>query len=155
DFMRVVEKHGSAINFAFYIGAANPREIVLGDADRAPSADEQAKMNAIVDESMRAGAIGMSTALIYPPGRFATTDELIAMSKVVAKYHGGYWTHLRSESATMMEAIDEAVRIGAEAKVPVNIFHLKCGGSMRGQMNEVIAKIEAAQKRGIDVASQI
>src|SRR6202521_3540503 len=74
DFMQVVEKRGSVINFAFYIGAANPREIVIGTADRPPTADELRRMEQIVDESMRAGAVGMSTALIYPPGRFATTD---------------------------------------------------------------------------------
>jgi dihydroorotase/N-acyl-D-amino-acid deacylase len=155
DFMRVVEQHRSAINFAFYIGAANPREIILGDADRAPTPAELAKMEALVDESMRAGAVGLTTALIYPPGRFATTDELIAMSRVAGKYGGGYWTHLRSESATMPAALDEAFRIGREAHVPVNIFHLKTGGTMRGRMAEVIAKIEAARKSGLDVASQI
>jgi dihydroorotase/N-acyl-D-amino-acid deacylase len=155
DFMRVVEKRGSAINFAFYIGAANPREIVLGDADRAPTAAELARMEGLVDEAMKSGAVGMSTALIYPPGRFATTDELIALARVVAKYHGGYWTHLRGESNTILTAIDEAERIGREAHVPVNIFHLKCGGSMRGHMSEVIAKIEAAQKSGLDIAASI
>jgi dihydroorotase/N-acyl-D-amino-acid deacylase len=155
DFMRVVEQHRSAINFAFYIGAANPREIILGDADRAPTPAELAKMEALVDESMRAGAVGLTTALIYPPGRFATTDELIAMSRAAGKYGGGYWTHLRSESATMPAALDEAFRIGREAQVPVNIFHLKTGGTMRGRMAEVIAKIEAARKSGLDVASQI
>ncbi|HEX3579126.1 MAG TPA: D-aminoacylase, partial [Thermoanaerobaculia bacterium] len=112
DFMRVVEKHGSAINFAFYIGAANPREIILGTADRAPTAAELAKMETLVDESMRAGAVGMSTALIYPPGRFATTDELIALGKVVSKYNGSYWTHLRNEADRIMPALDEAFRIG-------------------------------------------
>lgn len=155
DFMRVIEKRGSAINFAFYIGAANPREIVLGDADRAPSAEEQKTMNTIVDDSMRAGAIGLSSALIYPPGRFATTEELIALATVAGKYGGAYWTHLRSESATEMQAIDEALRIGREAHVPVNIFHLKCGGTMRGHMADVIAKIDAARKNGVDIASQI
>ena len=155
DFMRVVEKHGSAINFAFYIGAANPREIVLGTADRAPTAAELAKMESLVDESMRAGAVGMSTALIYPPGRFATTDELIALGKVVSKYHGSYWTHLRNESDRIMPALDEAFRIGRAAKMPVNIFHLKAGGKMRGHMSEIIAKIEAARAGGLDVASQI
>src|SRR4029077_2343743 len=97
DFMRVVEKRGSAINFAFYVGAANPREIVLGDADGAPPPEELTRMEGIVDEAMKSGAVGMSTALISPPGRFATTDELIALARVVAKYHGGYWTHLRGE----------------------------------------------------------
>jgi N-acyl-D-amino-acid deacylase len=155
DFMREVEKRGSAINFAFYIGAANAREIVIGGANRAPTAAELAKMEAIVDESMRAGAVGMSTALIYPPGRFATTEELIAMQRVVAKYGGSYWTHLRSESETMPAALDEAFRIGREAHSRVNIFHLKTGGSMRGHMADVIAKIEAAQKSGLDVQASI
>jgi dihydroorotase/N-acyl-D-amino-acid deacylase len=155
DFMRVVEKRGSAINFAFYIGAANPREIVLGTADRAPSAPELARMEQLVDESMRAGAVGMSTALIYPPGRFATTEELIALGRVVSKYHGSYWTHLRNEADRIMPALDEAFRIGHEAHLPVNIFHLKAGGGMRGHMAEIVAKIAAARAGGLDVASQI
>jgi N-acyl-D-amino-acid deacylase len=155
DFMREVEKRGSAINFAFYVGAANPRELVIGGADRAPTPPELAKMEAIVDESMRAGAVGMSTALIYPPGRFATTEELIAMQRVVARYGGSYWTHLRSESETMNAALDEAFRIGRESHSPVNIFHLKTGGSMRGRMAEVVAKIDAARKAGLDVQASI
>lgn len=155
DFMHVVEKRGSAINFAFYIGAANPREIVLGDADRAPTAEELKRMEGIVDEAMKSGAVGMSTALIYPPGRFATTDELIALARVVSKYHGSYWTHLRNEASTILPAIDEAERIGREGHVPVNIFHLKCGGAMRGHMAEVVAKIEAARTSGLDIAASI
>jgi N-acyl-D-amino-acid deacylase len=155
DFMRVVEKKGSALNFAFYAGAANPREIVIGGADRPPDAEEMKRMEQMVDESMRAGAVGMSTALIYPPGRFATTDELIAMQRVVAKYGGSYWTHLRSESATMNAALDEAFRIGRESHSPVNIFHLKTGGSMRGHMADVVRKIEEAQKSGLDVKASV
>ena len=155
DFMQVVEKRGSAINFAFYIGAANPREIVIGTADRPATSDELTRMEQIVDESMRAGAVGMSTALIYPPGRFATTDELIALARVVSKYGGSYWTHLRSESDNIMPALDEAFRIGHEAHVPVNTFHLKVGGAMRGHMPEVVARIEAEQKRGLNIASNI
>lgn len=151
DFMKVVEKRGSAINFAFYIGAANSREIVIGTADRPPTADELARMKAMTAEAVREGAVGLSTALIYPPGRFATTEELIALASVT----GGYWTHLRSESANIMAALDEAFRIGREAKVPVNIFHLKVGGTTRGHMPEVIAKIEAERKRGLDVAGNI
>lgn len=155
DYMRVVEKRHSAINFAFYIGAASAREVVLGDADRAPNAAELAKMQTLVDDAMKSGAVGLSSALIYPPGRFASTEELIALSRSAGKYGGAYWTHLRSESADMNAALDEAFRIGREAKVPVNIFHLKTGGSMRGKMAEVVAKIEAARKSGLDVASQI
>src|ERR1043166_724763 len=151
DFMRLVEAKHSAINFAFYIGAANSREIVIGTAAPAPTPDELKKMETIVERAVHDGAVGMSTALIYPPGRFATTEELIAL----AKHTPGYWTHLRSESGNIMAALDEAFRIGREAHVPVNIFHLKVGGSMKGHMNEVIAQIERARKSGLDVASQI
>jgi len=151
DFMKTVEKRGSAINFAFYIGAANPREIVIGTIDRDPTPDELKRMEQLVDQAVRDGAIGMTTALIYPPGRFAKTGELIAL----ARHTGGYWTHLRSESGEIMSALDEAFRIGREAHVPVNIFHIKVGGTMRGHMPEVIAKIEAARKSGLDVEASI
>jgi dihydroorotase/N-acyl-D-amino-acid deacylase len=151
EFMSAIEKRGSAINFAFYIGAANSREIVIGTKDRAPTADELKKMQEITAEAVRAGAVGLSTALIYPPGRFATTEELIALAKETP----AYWTHMRSESAGIMAALDEAFRIGREAKVPVNIFHLKTGGSMRGHMADVIAHIEAEQKRGLDVQASV
>jgi N-acyl-D-aspartate/D-glutamate deacylase len=97
----------------------------------------------------------MSTALIYPPGRFATTDELIALASVASKYGGSYWTHLRNEGDKINAALGEAFRIGREAKVPVNIFHLKTGGKMRGHMPEVVAKIAAEQKRGLDVAANV
>lgn len=151
DFMKVVETRGSAINFAFFIGAANSREIVIGTADRPATPEELARMKAMTGDALRDGAIGLSTALIYPPGRFATTDELIALASVTP----GYWTHLRSESDNIMSALDEAFRIGREAKIPVNIFHIKVGGSMRGHMPDVIAKIEAEQKRGLDVEANI
>jgi len=151
EFMKVIEKRGSAINFAFFIGAANPREIVIGTVNRAPTVDELKRMEAIVDQAMREGAIGMSTALIYPPGNFATTEELIAL----AKHSSSYWTHLRSESSGEMPAFDEAFRIGREAHVPINTFHIKAGGPMRGHMPEIIAKIEAAQKSGLDIKSNI
>jgi N-acyl-D-amino-acid deacylase len=155
DYMRTIEKRGSAINFAFYIGAANSREIVLGDADRAATPEELKKMEAITDQAMRDGAIGLSTALIYPPGRFATTDELIALARVAGKYGGSYWTHLRNEANNIDTALDEAFRIGREAHVPVNVFHLKTGGAMRGHMQEVVERIDGARKSGLDVASQI
>jgi dihydroorotase/N-acyl-D-amino-acid deacylase len=154
DYMHAIEKRGSAINFAFFIGAANPREIVLGTVDRPPTPPELERMKQL-DQAMRDGAIGMSTALIYPPGRFATTDELIALQRVVAKYGGGYWTHLRSESDNMPAALDEAFRIAREAHAPLNIFHLKAGGAMRGRMNDVVARIERERQSGLDVASQI
>jgi N-acyl-D-amino-acid deacylase len=152
EFMQVVEKNRSALNFAFYVGAANPREMVLGHADRAPTAAELRQMEAITKQAVDEGAVGLSTALIYPPGRFATTEELIALARV----GGAYWTHLRSESSNIDAAIDEAIRIGREAKVPVNIFHLKIGGSANaGRMPQIVQKIEAARKSGVDVAANI
>ncbi|HEX8253738.1 MAG TPA: D-aminoacylase [Thermoanaerobaculia bacterium] len=152
EFMRVVEQKGSALNFAFYVGAANPREMVLGHADRAPNAEELKRMQAIVQQAVDEGAVGLSSALIYQPGRFATTEELIAMSRVA----GSYWTHLRNEATNIDAAIDEAIRVGREAKVSVNIFHLKIGGQTNwGRMPAILKKIEDAQKSGVDIAANI
>jgi dihydroorotase/N-acyl-D-amino-acid deacylase len=151
-FMRVVEQRGSALNFAFFIGARNPREMVIGHADRPPTAEEQQRMNAIVQQARDEGAVGLASALIYPPGRFATTDELTSMSRVA----GAYWTHLRNEAGGIDAAIDEAIRIGRAAKVPVNIFHLKIGGQQNwGSMPRIVKKIEAARKSGVDIAANI
>ena len=152
EFMKVVEQRGSALNFAFYVGAANSREMVLGHADRAPAPAELQQMVAITRRAMDEGAVGVSSALIYPPGRFARTEELIAL----ARTGGSYWTHLRNEASTIDTAIDEAIRIGREANVPVNIFHLKIGGRENwGRMPAVIRRIEAARKSGVDVAANI
>jgi N-acyl-D-amino-acid deacylase len=152
EFMGVVEQRGSALNFAFYVGAANPREMVLGHADRAANAEELRRMEAIVKQAVDEGAVGLSTALIYPPGRFARTEELIAMARVA----GSYWTHMRNEANNIDAAIDEAIRVGREAKVPVNIFHLKIGGQGNwGRMPSIVKKIEAAQKSGVDIAANI
>jgi len=152
EFMKVVEQRGSALNFAFFAGAANPREMVLGHADRAPMPEELKRMEAITKQAVDEGAVGLSSALIYPPGRFARTEELIAMARI----GGSYWTHLRNESGNIDAAIDEAIRIGREAGVPVNIFHLKIGGEQNwGRMAAIVKKIEAAQKSGIDIAANI
>lgn len=152
EFMKVVEKRGSALNFAFFIGARNPREMVLGHADRAPTAAELKEMEAIVRQAVDEGAVGVASALIYPPGRFATTAELTAMARVA----GSYWTHLRNEADRIEPAIDEAIRIGRDAKVPVDIFHLKIGGQQNwGRMPQIVKKIEAARTSGLDIASNV
>ncbi|HYC60956.1 MAG TPA: D-aminoacylase [Thermoanaerobaculia bacterium] len=152
EFMSVVDQRGSALNFAFYVGAANPREMVLGHADRAPNAEELERMEAIVKQAVDEGAVGLSSALIYPPGRFARTEELIAMARIA----GSYWTHMRNEATVIDASIDEAVRIGREAKVPVNIFHLKIGGQHNwGRMPFIVKMIENARKSGVDVAANI
>ncbi|MGA8035815.1 MAG: D-aminoacylase [Candidatus Acidiferrales bacterium] len=145
-------KNGTPINLATYVGAAQVREAVIGDDDRAPTPAELEQMKSLVAEAMKDGAMGVSTALIYPPGIYAKTDELVALSKVAAQYGGIYATHMRSEGASEPEAIDEAIRIGREATIPVEIFHLKVSGKSRwGTMPAVVQKIEAARAAGIDV----
>ena len=150
EFGDVVMRKGTALNFAFYIGATNPREMVMGHEDRAPTPEELERMVAIVRQARAEGAVGVASALIYPPGRFATTEELIAL----ARAGGSYWTHMRSEANAIDAAIDEAVRIAREASVPLNIFHLKIGGAGNwGRMPAIVRRIEAARASGVDIAS--
>ncbi len=156
EYSRRLEKSGTPINLGTYVGAAQVREAVVGDADRAPTADELAKMKQLVATAMQQGAMGISTALIYPPGHFAKTDELIALATVAGSYGGLYASHMRSEGHSEMLALDEAIRIGREGKLPVEIFHLKVAGKDRwGQMPLVVKKIEAARKSGIDIAADM
>jgi dihydroorotase/N-acyl-D-amino-acid deacylase len=109
-------------------------------------------MKALVEQAMKDGAFGISTALIYPPGHYAKTDELIELAKVAARYGGLYATHLRSEGASEMAAVDEAIRIGREAGLPVTIFHLKVSGKPRwGSMVKIVEKIQAARDSGLDI----
>lgn len=155
-YFRRLEKSGTAINLGTYVGAAQVREAVLGDVDRAPTADELGKMKDLVAKAMQQGAMGVSTALIYPPGHFAKTDELIALATVAGSYGGIYASHMRSEGRTEMAALDEAIRIGREGKLPVEIFHLKVAGKDRwGQMPLVVKKIEAARQSGVDIAADM
>jgi N-acyl-D-amino-acid deacylase len=155
-YFRRLEKSGTPINLGTYVGAAQVREAVLGDVDRAPTADELAKMKGLVATAMQQGAMGVSTALIYPPGHFAKTDELIALASVAGSYGGIYASHMRSEGRAEMAALDEAIRIGREGKLPVEIFHLKVAGKDRwGQMPLVVKKIEAARQSGVDIAADM
>jgi N-acyl-D-amino-acid deacylase len=151
-YFRRLEKDGTPLNLGTYVGAAQVREAVIGDGDRAPTPAELEQMEALVAQAMKDGALGLSTALIYPPGHYAKTEELIALAKVAAQYGGIYASHMRSEGATEMEALDEAIRIGREAELPVEIFHLKAIGKARwGAMLRVVAKIQAARDAGLDI----
>jgi N-acyl-D-amino-acid deacylase len=155
-YFRRLEKDGTPLNLGTYVGAAQVREAVLGDADRAPTPDELAKMKSLVAQAMQQGAMGLSTALIYPPGHYAKTDELIALAQVAGSFGGIYGTHMRSEGRAEMVAIDEAIRIGREGGLPVEIFHLKVSGKDRwGQMPSLVRKIEDARKSGVDVAADM
>jgi dihydroorotase/N-acyl-D-amino-acid deacylase len=156
DFFRTLEKQGTAINFALFVGASNPREMVIGNINRPPTPDELHQMEQIVDGAMRDGAIGISTSLIYLPAMYSTTDEIIAMAKVAAKYGGVYFTHMRDEGEKIDMGLDEAFRIGREAHIPINIWHLKVGGrAVWGTMPHVIDRINAARAEGIDVAANV
>jgi N-acyl-D-amino-acid deacylase len=151
-----LEKKGTPLNLGTYVGAAQIREAVIGDVDRAPTPAELARMQEMVAQAMREGAFGISTALIYPPGQYAKTDELIALAKVASQYGGLYASHMRSEGATESAALDEAIRIGREARLPVEIFHLKVGGKSRwGTMPLVAAKIQAARDAGLDIRADM
>ncbi|HKN09904.1 MAG TPA: amidohydrolase family protein, partial [Pseudomonadota bacterium] len=151
-----LERAGTPLNLGTYVGAAQVREAILGDVDRAPTAAELDRMKALVAEAMQQGALGVSTALIYPPGHYAKTDELIALAQVAAQYGGLYATHMRSEGQSEMEAMDEAFRIGRQAHLPVEIFHLKVSGrSRQGGMAQVVARIQAARDSGLDVAASM
>ncbi len=147
---------GTPLNIGTYVGAAQVREAVLGDVDRAPTPAEMEKMKALVAQAMQDGALGISTALIYPPGQYATTDELIELAKVAAQYGGIYGTHMRSEGQTEPQAVEEALRIGREANLPVEIFHLKVSGKTRwGNMPKIVGQIQAARDAGQDVTADM
>ncbi len=149
-----LRKQGMGINMGTYVGAATVREMVIGYDDRAPTPDELKQMQALVEDAMKQGALGLSTALQYPPAPYAKTEELIALAKIAAQYGGIYATHMRSEGNAEMAALDETFRIGREANIPVEIFHLKASGKSNwGKMPQVIARIEAARASGIDVAA--
>jgi N-acyl-D-amino-acid deacylase len=151
-YFRRLEKQGTPLNLGTYVGAAQVREAVIGDDDRAPTPAELDQMKALVEQAMKEGAFGISTALIYPPGHYAKTEELIELAKIAARYGGLYATHMRSEGASEMAAVDEAIRIGREAGLPVEIFHLKVSGKPRwGSMVQVVEKIQAARDSGLDI----
>ena len=151
-YYKRLQRQGTPLNIGTYVGAAQVREAVLGDMDREPNREELQQMKALVEQAMKDGALGLSTALIYPPGHYAKTDELIELARVAGNYGGIYATHMRSEGASEMQAIDEAIKIGREADVPVEIFHLKISGKPRwGTMPQVVAKIQAARDAGLDI----
>jgi len=149
-----LEKQGMGINLASYVGATQVRRMVLGDVDRAPSASELERMRALVREAMRDGAVGVSTSLQYAPAPYAKTDELIALASEAAKSGGIYATHMRNEGDEIMPALDEAFRIGREAHIPVEIWHLKAAGKPNwGRMPEIVRRIDQARASGVDVSA--
>ena len=147
-----LQKQGMGINLASFVGATQVRRMVLGDADVQPTPQQLEQMKELVRQSMRDGAVGVSTSLMYAPAPYARTEELIALAAESAPFGGIYATHMRNESNSVLDSIGEAVRIGREAHVPVEIWHLKVAGKNNwGRMPEVVAKINQARAEGTDV----
>jgi len=157
EYLAGLEKTGISINFGSYFSETQARTAVLGNTAREPTAEELVKMQAILETAMRGGALGMTTALIYPPSTFAKTDELVAMASVAGRYGGIYATHMRDEGKDLIAAVAEAITIGERGGLPVEIFHLKAAwqpgwGTL---MREAGRTIEAARARGVDVAADM
>ena len=154
EYFAKLEKQGIGINLASYVGATQVRRMVLGDENKQPTPAQLEQMKELVRQAMQQGAVGVSTALEYAPAPYAKTEELIAVASEASKSGGIYATHMRDESNSVLVAIDEALRIGQEAHIPVEIWHLKVAGKQNwGRMPEVVAKINAARAQGIDVSA--
>lgn len=151
SYFKMLDSLKMAVNVATFIGHNDVREAVLGTASRIPTAAELREMEQIIEQAMRDGAVGLSTGLIYIPGTYAQTDEVIALAKAASRYHGVYTSHIRSESRKVFAAIDEAINIGKQANMPVQISHFKIGKPFWGQSGKTLAMVEDARKAGFDV----
>ena len=156
EYFKRLEKQGSGVNIGTFVGATQVREYVIGYDDRPPTAPELEQMKKLVADAMRDGALGVSTSLQYVPARFAKTSELIELAKVASQYGGIYATHQRSEANTMDASLDEVFAIAEQAKIPVEIWHLKTAYKKNwGRMPQVLARIKQARDRGLDVTADI
>lgn len=156
EYLEYLEDRGVSPNVASFIGAATPRRNVLGFADRDPSAEELARMQEIVRQAMSEGALGVASALIYAPGNFAGTQELIALSRAAGEYGGIYISHLRSEGNQLLEAFDELLTIAREAGVPAEIYHLKAAGAENWpKLDELIRRVEEARSQGLRITADM
>ena len=156
EYFQLIDMKGLPVNVVQTVGHTQVRRLVLGESDRAPRPEELQRMQQHVEEAMRAGAIGVSTALIYPPAVYADTPEIAALVSVAGKHGGRYYTHMRNEGDLLLEAIDEALEIGRQGNAPVHIFHLKTAGRQNwGKMQLAIARIRAARAAGQDVTADI
>ena len=153
-FKRLEERSHTTINMATLVGAGGIRNYVIGKDDRPATAAELEQMKQLVAQAMQHGALGLSTSLQYVPDRFASTDEIVELAKVAARYGGVYFTHQRSESARIFESLDEVFAVAERAGIPAEIWHLKTAYKANfGKMPEVLQRIEAARARGLDVTA--
>jgi dihydroorotase/N-acyl-D-amino-acid deacylase len=156
EWMDAMEAHGASVNFGSFVGASTIRVLGMGLAMGAAGSPERRLMQQAVRQSMQDGAFGVGSALVYPPGNFASTDELISVNSAAAPFGGVYITHMRSEADTYLEAIDEAIEIGTQAGVPVEIYHLKAAGRRNWHKAALaVAKIDSARAAGVDIQANM
>ncbi|HHW19014.1 MAG TPA: D-aminoacylase [Firmicutes bacterium] len=154
SYMKVLETNGVSLNVAALVGHGTIRRQVMGSDRRAPDSKELELMKKLVHQAMEQGAFGLSTGLIYVPGTYATTDEVVELAKVASRYGGVYFTHIRDEADRLIEALEEAICIGFEAEVPVQVSHFKAMGQRNwGKINDAIARIEKAREHGLDITA--
>lgn len=156
EYLEFITKKGISPNVASFIGAATVRENVVGYENRAPTPEELTRMQELVRQAMREGALGVGSSLIYAPASYAKTDELIAITKAAGEFGGAYISHMRSEGDRFLEALDELLLIAKEAKVPAQVYHLKAAGQKNWpKMQQAIDKIEAARKSGLKITADM
>ena len=156
EYLEYLERRGISPNVASFIGTATPRQYVIGHEDPAPTPAELEQMRTLVREAMEDGALGVASSLMYPPGLFAETDELIALSLVAAEYGGMYISHIRDEGAHMIAAIDELLRIARAANIRAEIYHLKSSGQANWPLfDKAISMIEKARAEGLEITADI
>ncbi len=156
EYFQVLEKKGVSTNFASFVGATSVRNYVLGFENRPPDSAELQQMKALVEEAMKDGAMGLGSSLIYAPADYASTDELIELSKVVSKYNGMYITHMRSESDKIYSGLNEVFEISREANVPAEIYHLKINNTWNwNKIDTVLFKIDSAQRTGLKITADM
>ena len=156
EYLTYLEKRGISPNVASFIGAATIRDHVLGQEDTQPTPEQLEQMRALVRREMEDGALGIGSALIYAPGTYARTEELIELCKVAAKYQGKYISHLRSEAQRVLQAVEELIRISREAGLPAEIYHLKTAGERNwDRIDGVIARIENARQEGLKITANM
>jgi len=154
EYFATLQKHGTAVNVASYVGSGQIRLDVMGNVNRAPTPEELVQMRSLVKQAMQDGAIGLASGLIYFPNSYAKTDELIELARVAAHYGGIYTTHIRDEGDHISEALREATEIGEKAGLPVHLLHYKIAGERNwGKMSETNALIQSARDRGLDVTA--
>ena len=156
EYLSLVEKRGTSMNVASYVGATTIRQHELGDADVDPTPEQLARMRALVRQAMEEGALGVGTSLIYPPAAFAETDELVALTTEAANCGGSYISHMRSEGDRLLESIDELIEISRRSGAPAEIYHLKqVGRANWGKLDAAIAKVEAARASGLKISADM